>query len=247
MKTIDQMTQPEVAAMSEEDLEKYIDLELMSVGVLRPREPVLQPLPDVVVKCKDYWTIQINKGGDYGNALDLDIAFETDTEAKEFLDLCPYILKTEWGLGEGQKFVIKITPGDAKVFSCSFPERDELLKKGQQLAKLKEVRDANAREEREYQKALDQVKKVAEDVYRSWNVARDRKRFMDRLIETFSKYVEMSEGNAAIAEAFLSKAFKAEEIEEAFTIWASSTAVKPPRFDPRPVRVNGDLIEEARG
>jgi len=196
MKRIDQLSEPEIAALTEADLEKYIDIELMANGVLRPLKPVHREVQEVEVFCEDFWSVAFTKGCDYGTGFELEIAFDSEQDARDFVALRPYVIKSEWNFCGNRKFVIRLDPEEVKLVSCAYPTKTELFKHSEALTKSKQAQEENEKEERYYQKE-----------------------------------VEMSEGNVSIAESFLSKAFKEADIEEAFTVWSSSTTVRPPRFE----------------
>jgi len=95
MKTYWDLSEPERAAMTRDDVARYIDAELMLKGVLAVAPLTLVDETPPALATEPYYRV----GDEYTT---LDVAFRSEADARAFLGLGPVRVTTEWSLGSAE-------------------------------------------------------------------------------------------------------------------------------------------------
>src|SRR5579859_586132 len=109
MKTYWDLSEKERAALSREDVERYIDAELMMKGVLKVTPLMLEPLPSAPEPTTTYYQVST------GSVYTLDPLFRTAADAEAFLAMRPCREGREWCTGASIKFVDPLREPEIKA------------------------------------------------------------------------------------------------------------------------------------
>lgn len=211
------LTTKEKAALTREELEPYIRVELMEQGVVVPPPPKLEPIEEVQIGKHVVYKIVLN-GYTY-----LDVAFERAEDAQALLMLHPLHLRSEYAGGE---HVSVATPLDRPaVTGIDVSNADDLECHQEALKRNAVAKKHNDEATREYDKARKAAAEASSGMLSDWLQAQSTEAHHRRIRATLDEYVTMA-GDRAVAMKFLVKAFNADDIEEA-------TGEKVPPVEPR--------------
>lgn len=208
---IDDLTDEQVLALSEEDLQRLVRYRMAEEGIKildRPVEPVWEelPVPDVTV-----WAVGDFEFTDHRSA---EVVAETVT------DLAGARTNTGYDYSAGgygsALHVLPVRDTEAAVARkrAYSPEAWAVHKDalGQQATAKKEFRDRL----REFEDAERQAEGVREEVYgRHTEVLATHER-RQALVARYAEYLDLAEGQPTVAMAFLRKAYLADDADLAY-------------------------------
>lgn len=201
MKKWDDLTTKEIAELSREEVQKYIEIELMVQGIENPKPPYYEDEPDSTLEKKDKY-FQVGS-----------LLFKTAEEANAVLNLNPYKEDYIYAVSYNHKFAV---PLDNKDIQQVFFYRQEDIQSQKENIKLSEkVKSSNNQKKYAYDNALNAVAKIENPMLLSWEQAKDRKLFLSKIRDTFEDYKKLCNGDAGLALSFLHKVYSADEIQEA--------------------------------
>lgn len=192
----------ERAALSEADVARLCDVELMVEGVVAPKlhllpeEPVALPATEIfVIEVPEKW----------GNKRRLDVAFATIGEAAAFLAGKVLLRKHEYGAEEHFAPML-----DAAVVPCKLPDESTLAAHKAALDRCHTAKTQNDKARETYKKQVEAANKVVDGI---WQNYRDEVRLQARIDEvraTYATYIAMANGDRDAAGKFLRKSFPPE-------------------------------------
>lgn len=205
------LTEAERAALTRDDVAKFVDAELMTKGVLKPTPLVLLPVPEANVSKETFFRIEAP--GSYGSRGAFgDLAFRSEADASAVIAMRPVEVSHEYDLGNTQ---IAKTLRDASISMVSLPTEESAVAA---RATLKEATAAKAENDRR-RAAFDQQSRKVEEalkgLWEDWHACVERDAEMKRVAATFREYIEITRGDHATASAFLAKAFPTSKITDA--------------------------------
>jgi hypothetical protein len=204
------LTEAERAALTRDDVEKYVDFELMSKGVLKAKPLVLLAVPEVKLETSRFYVVQ---EGAYEYP---SIAFRTEDDARAFLTLQP--VKVERDFSTEASWAKSSAGTEIKSIELATEDSVTAAK-----ARLKEASAAKAENDRRRQEHVEQARKVEQalrGLWEDWHECTAKDAQMRKIAETFAEYTTMTK-DPALAASFLRKVFTPAEIAEAET-WTST-------------------------
>ncbi len=199
------MTEKERAALTEQDVERFLDAELMTKGVLRPAplelltEPAL-PEPDVeifVVKSRGFQR--------------LDVAFHTAEAARTCLERC-LVLETSYIGGHTVYHVNPLrepTIENQRIHSTMAVEQAR-----SSFEKQAAVKTENDRRRRAHDEETKHQEEALRGLWDDWHQCRARGVEMERVWTTFREYSKIA-GDDETARRFLARAFDVAKLKAA--------------------------------
>ena len=205
------------ANLTRDEVEKFIDYELMQKGVLRVEAPTLEPVPEVTFAKRRYYKATASSIGSYGSDSPI---FPTIEQAEAFAALTPLVEVGAY-LGDGRHSYV--TPTEVTISPVEMMDAETYHAVAAALARQASIIKKNKEERDEFEKAAKAQDEALRDLWEDWERQRDFDYTFSRVIETWKKYLELSKGDAEIAAGFLTKVHGHEQIREAFE-WFGLTA-----------------------
>lgn len=225
------------AALSESDVQRYVDAELMLKGVLKVEPLELDPEPQLPEIAKTTWY----------KVEGFDLVFATADEALRFSQLQPRTTDTRH-VGDYWRSSKKIevlksptTPGE--VIPVLLATEDEVNRHRSTLDKIGAVEKANNEKREQHAKAMKLTNEALKGLWDDWHERRAEAARHRKVIDTYASYVQTAGGHT-VAAKFLQKVFSIEQIREA-SEW---TGVSIDTEFPEPVEIglsHPDAVEPA--
>ncbi len=207
MKTYWDLSEPERAALTRDDVAKFIDAELMLKGVLAVAPLTLADETPPVLATEPYYRV-----GDEYTAL--DVAFRSEADARAFLGLGPVRVTTEWSLGSDNRFVEPIRP-DTVLRLVQLPSRSAVEIAAVSLKEAQAAKSENERRRRDHADATKKVEETLKGLWDDWHACTAKGDRMRAVTETYAKYLALADGNAVTAGKFLVTAFGLAAVQDA--------------------------------
>jgi len=193
------------ALMTREDVQKFIDFELMSKGVLKIEAPTLQEIVPVEIKTETFYKVQ---NGYYDV-----ICFRTLEEANTFLTLHPF--KSDYSYEAGSRLYYASPQTDLTIQPVSLATKADYMNALAQMKANQATETANAQLEKEFQESAKAMEDVTNGLFEDWHEQQATERRAQKIPETWNRYLAMSKHDPEIATQFLLKLFTAEDIQAA--------------------------------
>lgn len=217
LKTYWNLEEKERAALTREEVEKFLDAELMTKGVLKVLALRLDPEPEIVEPAA---TTYYQVGS---------VAFSTAKAAEDFIKLAPISIDTKY-IGGGWRTSVSVaspivgSPTELRVVSPS-----EYADRRNDLEKRETIRVSNEKAREEHAKASKAQDSVLSGVWEDWARCREVDAGHRRVVSTFREYVAVA-GDELTAAKFLAKAFTVAQIAEAAK-WCGVAILIDAEFD----------------
>jgi hypothetical protein len=205
------------AAMTREQVQAYLDVELMEKGVVKIERPTLQELEPVKVPTTRMYEVQHK--GDYRND-STGWCFATAEQAQAFIDTHPMKYERDW-----QTDMHYAKPSDGMLIGpIDVPSQADWAMQKSRLEKNKAIKTANEALLKEYNAAIKASDDATSGVWEDWRACRETAAKNKKVLDTLAQYLTLCDGNQQIAENFLAKAFAPEAIDAA-RAWAGEEQV----------------------
>jgi len=193
----------ERAAMTREEVERFLDAELMTKGVLRVTPLVLDEEPEISEpKTDPYYQIG-------------SVAFPNAAAAEDFLKLGAVSVGSRY-LGVGYRNYITVAERiDPDMTEKRLVSETEFANRKSDLERRAAIRDANEKRSTEHAAACKEQDKVLNGVWEDWYHCRNVDEAHRRVVSTFESYVSTAGGDRLTAARFLGKVFTFEQISDA--------------------------------
>lgn len=211
MKTYFEYSDAERANLTEQQIQAMLDVELMSSGVLKPSAPKFTPviLPEAIGKRRVYYGVQAK--GKYGSDEDTAVVFDTSEKASAFIALGPMLQDYNYEAGADYRYVQPLREPKICVHELfTFEDVNAVLS---ELKKNKAATQANEKAQSEYQRDLQAVEKITQDVWSDWFKQREQLGRCQEVIKTYEQYLVLTSGNSELALTFLEKAYKSDMLK----------------------------------
>lgn len=195
----------ERAALSETDVERFIDAELMLKGVLRVKPPELDPEP--AIKEPPTTTFYRVSGS--------DMLFTTSEAAEAARIAKPLHLDSKYLNGRWQDSVKVAMPLTGEVETVQAMTNDTFIAAEADLGRAAAAKSSNRDKREAYEKAAKEQSKALEGLWDDWHRCRNLARQHQNVIETLDAYTRTAGGDETIAARFLGKVFSVEQIKDA--------------------------------
>jgi hypothetical protein len=207
MKTYWDLTERERSQLDEEEIGRYLEIERMEKGAVRPETPkfetVVEPQELVtrtmfVVKLDDY-----TKG---------EVAYETAEEAHAAIP-GPTGMRLRHDYSSKIDYV---APVELAVEPVQVVDQEVFNKERVAREAYKRARDHNEKMQADYEKEMDKYHTLDTELRDDWFECQRTDSRHAKVTRTFAEYVETADGDTGVARNFLRKAFTDGEIIEAF-------------------------------
>jgi len=203
-----ELPEEERAALTQEQVDRFAEYELMAKGVLRTSTLELEAVPEVPEPSLSFYRVSRDTWHK------LDIAFRSSEDAMKFLALDPVIVETNYHGGRTPIESAKAFGKDATVSAQKLRSEEESSAVLTTVKRAAEISASNDKRREEHDKAVRAQEEALVDMWTDWRRCRDRDAAMRRIVKTYDEYVATA-GDGAIAAKFLLKAFPRDQIEEA--------------------------------
>lgn len=211
MRTYWDLTEDERGRLSEEDVSRYVDAELMVKGVLKVKPLVLDPEPGEPEPRAMVYIVR-TKGKHYGHT-DLDVAFLDEGSARSFLSLSPLAITREYVAGEC--VAVSAPLAEPEIAAVAMYEANEVVVIRADLERAGSIRLANAKRQQDFDVAEKSQREALQGLWENWRECRARVAKIHDVAAVFAEYLRMSDGSEVVARAFLAKVYDADLIESA--------------------------------
>jgi len=206
------LTNEERGKLSEDEVRATCKVELMEQGVINPTPPTL--LDETAPSPSTRMVYDVFRKGDYSyerEGVSCDVVFESEEQARAFMDLEPMRLYDDHGTGTRYaKACI-----DLRVVTRDIAEESDVVKLRAVLEEAKQAKVTNDKAKVEYEKALTVAREAVEGIWEDWHACRERLTYLKRVRETYREYLDLTEGDEATAKRFLLKTYSDEDCQEA--------------------------------
>lgn len=205
MKTYWDLTEKERALLSAEDVERYVDAELMLKGVLKVKPLQLTTVPEMPKPDLNLYVLSHS----FRTA---DVGFENEAHAGDALNDGMFI-EQSYVNGQMVSVARKFDHQTAmKRVQCYSEEKYAQLRPT--IEKAAAARSANERAEREHTEALKKQDEALLGLWQDWHDCKTKHSELAVVIDTLRDY-EKTAGDTATAAKFLLKVFSPFKIREA--------------------------------
>lgn len=202
MKTYWDYSDKEKAKLTQEEVKSLLDVELMTKGVKKVEAPVLKEIKPVKV-AKDLWFEVEN------------IYFKTAEQAQSFLALNPMKSAYDYSVGYDYKYSQEF---EQTIKQQELFNRQEVLNLKTVLKENTEAKNHNEKAVSDYEKQVKEQDKILNGVWEDWWRCKERAAELQKVIDTKTEYLRMTDNNEELALSFLKKVFTEEDINEALEI-----------------------------
>lgn len=228
------------AALSESDVQRYVDAELMLKGVLKVEPLLTDPEPDMPVLAK---TTHFKLQG-------FDAVFATHEQAQQFAALKPQSSDCRYiggGYSESVKYLKRADDGDRQIVPIDLADADDVANAKAELERVAAIRQANEKKRQDHSKALKLQNDALEGLWADWHERRAEAARHRKLIDTYEAYCKTADGDTIVAARFLQKVFSVEQIKAAADWYATTLQTEFPVEDgiPDPGPSHPDAPEPA--
>lgn len=203
------LSEAERAALTRDDVARFIDVELMEKGVLKPKPLVLVDLPVVELEKETYFQIEREYEGNFNG-----VAFRTAEDAFDAIKRGIVAIAQDWQAGGTTKYPLPITP-DVKVVTIQLATKASVEASRATLKEVAAAKSENDRRTREHDEQARKVEATLKDLWDDWYRCTAKDTHLRRVADTFAEYKRTAGGSVAIAARFLRKAFPLSIINEA--------------------------------
>jgi hypothetical protein len=192
-----ELSEQERAALTREDVSRYLDAELMTKGVLKVSAPAYQAEPTIPAPTATVFEAVHETG--YGGP---SVAFSSVEAAQAFVALGPLSVDHDY-----KADVDSVSPYRSLVVRTrSVYSRDQVAARAVDMSRLKEVRDDNERRRVEYEASVKAQDRALDGLWADWHACRAKAERIAKLEATRAEYRKLA-GDAETAEIFLGKVF----------------------------------------
>jgi hypothetical protein len=195
------------AALSESDVQRYVDAELMLKGVLKVEPLELDPEPDEPELAKQ--TVYRLEGF-------TDVAFRSADAAKAFAALSPLKLDRKYLNGNWSRSVPFLNADvNLRLDATEASTADDVLLATKDLERHAALKEANEKKRNAYSAALKTQNDALAGMWSDWHDQRGLAARHRRVVDTYEAYCKTAGGNTTVAAKFLQKVFSVEQIQDA--------------------------------
>lgn len=202
MRTYWDLSKSERAALDREGLKRYEQIELMTQGIEAPQPPALEPVPDPG-KIERVARFRVVEGTGYRRASLGSVAFRTAEDAAAFLALKPERIDHDYGADADHIAAIL----DPTIEQISVLDEEAFVAVRTALSEAKAVQQRNEEAQSEFRKLSDLADKALREIHEDWHAARARVCRLDEIREAYRNYLDLADGDEAVALRFLARTY----------------------------------------
>jgi hypothetical protein len=214
MKTYRDLSRKQRSLLTAEEVEKWLDAELMIKGVLRVKPPVLDKVEDVTIETTTYFEVGGSLYGGQG------LLFSNEEDALTVTKMLGRVfVKEHEYFGGDTKYIAKSIEYGIKPIAVM--SEQEAINKKAALQRSGEAKANNLKLQKEYDDATKEQNKVLNGVWEDWHECRSLGERHQRILSTREEYRQLvaksqpeldEDSRNRIAEGFLLKSFDAERV-----------------------------------
>jgi hypothetical protein len=201
-------SEQERAELTAEQVEKLLAYELMEQGVLVVEPLRVEEIQEIKLPTRRVF--MLSEAQQYSGTTSLNIGFETIEQAESARDAIRFVRESPWNGTAHVRPVRALT-----IASEELPDETAVAAAKAVLDENTRRSNANATARREHEEACKKVADATSGIWSDWHDCRRVEARHQKIRDTLADYVRMTDGDAAMARAFLGKAFPADEIEAA--------------------------------
>jgi len=210
MKTVNEYTVQELVALSNEELERLVDIEVMKSGIVLPEVPTRPSKYNNIEKTVAVWEIR--------NDSEVICAFPSEEIAQAVLAASKGdFLKESYIYEIGYEFKFMEAYKKADIVKRYAYDETDLRAHAKKLKVASFEKDEYENAKRKYDEALRKINDLRDRVMSVYWQAMSDKENAEKIYRTFEKYKVLSNGYSSIALGFLKNSFTAEAVEIANT------------------------------
>lgn len=215
MTTYWDLSEAERAALTAEDVQRYVDAELMLKGVLKVKPFLLEQVPVVPEPSTRIFVVRF--GSKYGRT-DSGVAFLTLEDAKSFTALRPMRVESEYLEGSSVQFTAQTSDPEIAELPIFTEEAKNAVKN--ELKRAAAIKSSNERRANEYSAAIKAQEEALRGLWEDWTACREQDAKLRAVADTFADYKSTAGGDEKVAASFLAKVYAPELIAEAAARYA---------------------------
>ncbi len=219
MRTYWDFAEAQRAAMSRDDVAKFIDAELMLKSVLQVPPLTLVDESAPALPTEPYYRI----GGQYDG---LDIAFRSEADVRAFLALGAQRIASEWATGSENRYVEPIV--DTPIQLVQLPTKAQVQGSAVALKEVQAAKSENERRRRDHVEATKKIDDALKGLWDDWHECVAKAQRVQHVADTFAKYLGLCDGDRKVASRFFAQTFSAASIREAIAWGAVPEDVMAP-------------------
>jgi hypothetical protein len=201
MKSYWDLTKKERSVLGREEVQSYLDYELMEKGILKAAAPELKALkPIEEIPTKTYYEI-------------CGLYFDTYEKAKQVALLRP--LQKDYDYEVGSNYRYAKDPYDTDIGTVDLYDKNDLQKIRTVLVENKEIKDHNEKLQKEYNEQKKKEEECLQNMLNDWMDCCNLKDKYQKVLDTKAEYIRMTGGDEIVAKKFLLKVYSKEDIAAA--------------------------------
>jgi hypothetical protein len=216
-------TEQERAAMTREQVQAYLDVELMEQGVAKVAQPELQPVEETKLAKRRFF--QIFRKGEYSQTA-VGVLFNKVEDAEAFLSMAPWFAESKYVPSPSPNINYAMPGRELSIQPVDLPLESDIANHTSTIERNAAIKAANEKLLAEYHEAVKKVNDAVSGVWDDWQKCRDKERQAAKIYATLDEYIRLCDGNRETALRFLGKLFSADEIAEAVA-WRGDDAIQP--------------------
>ena len=206
MKTFYELTDKEILGLTDEEIERYCDIELMRAGVIKPIAPIRPKDPEPMdIRKEQYYEVSLNYRS---------IVFKTLEQAEVFTKLEP--LSTDRVYEFEREVSVISYSRDLSIKTIEVANSDDVNKYKVKAGLYKKEKEEYDKLFKKYNEECSAFQEITEGVFDKRREVENKNRQIDKIIETFEGYLVLADNDKKIAFNFLKKAYSWDDVIEAF-------------------------------
>jgi len=209
MTTYWDLSEQERAALTADDVQRYVDAELMLKGVLKVKPLEIEPEPNMPVPVTKAFVVRF--ASKYGS-MDSGVAFATLDAAQAFVALRPMNLASEYLESTSVPYTKPAIDSEIAEVPIFTEEAKNAVRAD--LKRGAAIKASNGKRREEYTKAVAAQESALSGLWEDWTTCREEEAKLRAVADTLKDY-QRTAGDDGIALSFLAKVYPAALIEEA--------------------------------
>lgn len=201
------------AALTRDQVDDYIKLELMEKGVIAPKPYTPEPIEDIKLVSVPIYRVSHN-GGRYG-ADHFNCGFTSQEAAQAFINLNPLAIETDYAVPTSDHLISR-KPLTLTISFGSIIPADALIPLRSALERNEAVKNRNTKAQSEYDKAVKAAETASRDLWTDYYEQKQLAASHAQTLATYDEYVTLAKGDTVAAFAYLCKALPAPTVSAAF-------------------------------
>lgn len=218
MKTYWDYSNKERSELTEERVTELLDYELMALGVLKPKPPVLEEIDPVKLETRRLYKIK------HGSGHDFDVLFARAEDALAVAGM--EIYRDAYDYQTARSCAESAT--GCSVEAVDVADQAAKMALTQALVSERAKKQRNEKLTSDFNTAVEKCKQSCKAIWEDWHNCRSEAFDNQRVIDTFDEYKRMTDGSDALAMKFLRKAFPDGQIADAFAWFGKSVPEENP-------------------